>query len=448
MDEYRLDMALTRINSIDPRGIVYGLSVLEGLWQEGLHDAVILRAATRAYSLLVLVLTPDMSNAAEDLASEALVFLTLTRYLNPALNLDREEALLALAMGYSAHAAALLGRKNAPAAEDKILYAYLRQDFKALGALKARYPHEVLGHYLFARLIRELGMGREAQQAAFELLGRFPSIYPSVVEGIHSCDPDTAKKLSVLYLSDIVRQPGLKISADSAKRPGSWLDGAPSGGSVPGAVSLARFETLLREWLPFPQDKHVRFLVDHNRMRAIFRSAYNDAVNLRFDLLLRRSADVGAARAYVESAGSRDKNDALILLMLAAMFSSTGDRQSADALYAQIVNSRAAPPAIACASLDLLSNPLDAIRFLPRVADRLDGRPRHTFSMGACSTSTASTPTWPSRISRRASPKTPTSSGPTGISPLSAAQTTRCSRPSRSFPTVWPCSKNRPITSR
>jgi tetratricopeptide (TPR) repeat protein len=32
--------------------------------------------------------------------------------------------------------------------------------------------------------------------------------------------------------------------------------------------------------------------------------------------------------------------------------------------------------------LDLLSNPVDAIRFLPRIADQLDGRPRHVFFMG------------------------------------------------------------------
>lgn len=382
MDGYRLDMALASINTADPRGIAYGLSVLEGLWQEGRHDAGLLRAATRAYSLLLLVLTPDTSSAAEDLASEALVFLTLARHLNPGLSLDRDEALLALAMGYGAHAAALFSHQNGPSAEDKILYAYLRQDFRALSTLKAQYPQEVLGHYLFARLTRELGLTREARQAAFELLGRFPSIYASAVEGIHSCDPDTARKLSVLYTSDIVRQPGLKISADSAKRPGSWLDRAPSDSGPPGAVSLARFETLLREWLPFPQDKQVRFLIDHNRIRAIFRSAYADAVKARFDLLLGRSADAGAARAHVESIGSRDKNDGLVLLMLAAMFSAAGDRQSADALYAQIAGSRAAPPAIAYTSLDLLSNPVDAIRFLPRLADQLDGRPRHTIFMG------------------------------------------------------------------
>jgi thioredoxin-like negative regulator of GroEL len=382
MDGYRLDMALAGINSIDPRGIVYGLGVLEGLWQEGRRDALLLRAAARAYSLLIFVLTPDTGNAAEDLASEALVFLTLARYVNPGLSLDREEALLALGMGYPAHAAALFSRQSGPSAEDKMLYAYLRQDARALSALKGQYPQEVLGHYLFARLTRELDMGRDARQAAFELLGRFPSLYPSAVEGIHSCDPDTARKVSALYVADIVRQPGLRISSDSAKRPGSWLGRPPSDSRSPGAVSLARYETLLREWLPFPQDKQVRFLVDHNRIRAVFRSAYADAVGQRFDLLLGRSGDAGAARAHVESVGSRDKNDALVLFMLAAMFSSTGDRQSADALYAQIVNSKAAPPAIACAALDLLSNPVDAIHLLPRIADQLDGRPRHTLFLG------------------------------------------------------------------
>ena len=99
-----LEEADADIDMVDPRSIMTGLTKLEVLWHRNGPDPRILRSAVRGYAMLLMAFFPDRMNYADSFAAYGLSFLVLAKRMDPDLPLTSEEALLAMNMGYTAHA--------------------------------------------------------------------------------------------------------------------------------------------------------------------------------------------------------------------------------------------------------------------------------------------------------------------------------------------------------
>lgn len=375
--------AIRLIDTVDPRYVVAGLTTLERTWREGARDARVLRAAARGYATLLLVLQPDEMGIADPFAAEALAFLALARRADPKLSLAREEALLAMAMGYRAHASGLLqripSRLRSPA--DKVLDAYMRQDLPSLKN-RARMPGSgVLGAYLLARHYREIGLRGEAKAAARKLLEGWPSLYPSAVEVIQSGDIGDEKILTILYPHEITEQVRALVDPGALKSLPSWIDLVKK--IVDGRVMpLPEFERLLDAWKPYGDDNAVRFIVDAERAKGVFRCLYADAVYFRFHLLFDTWTVRDEAGAYVESLAASDNTHPLVTFMRGKIAVDRGDRAVADRLFETVVSNAGAGGDLAYRAYVEVSDELTRIRLLPAVVGRMDGRPGHMLLAG------------------------------------------------------------------
>ncbi len=379
----QVDEAVRLIDMVDPRYVVAGLTVLERAWQrDGARDARILRAAARGYAMLLLTLCPDAMELADPFAAEGLAFLVLARRADPALPLAREEALLAMTMGYRAHAARLLEgipRESRTPAET-VLDAYMRQDLLVLRRAGESDPG-VLGPYLLARHYREAGLGQEAKAAARTLLQMWPALYPSAVEIIHSGDLGEEKILTILYPHEIAAQVRVLVDPGTLKDLPSWTDLARK--IVDGRVMpLSEFEGLLGAWKPYGDDNTVRFLVDAGRARGVFRCLYADAVKARFELLFDRWTVRDEARAYAESLAATDNTHPLVLLMSAKVAADRGDREAADRLFERVISRDGTGGDLVYEAYRGLSDTVAKARLLPAAAARLDGRPANVLLSG------------------------------------------------------------------
>jgi tetratricopeptide (TPR) repeat protein len=389
--EQRFDEAVRRIGGVDPRTVAVGLGALETLWNEGQRTAEVLKAAARGYAMLLLVLTPDRMGLADPFAAEALAFLTLARRADPKLSLVREEALLAMAMGYRAHAAALLASVPGVSRrhDEKILDAYMRQDLPRLREFRDAKPG-VLGDYLLARLYREVGLGPEAQEASYAFIETSPGIYPAVVENILSGDLRFAKFLTAVYPVDIANQLRSQIDPDATKHLRTWLerDKGLAGNEPP--VSFARFEEMLSEWAAYKSGSALRFIVDPARVKRIYRTLYADAVWLRFELLLDRWNVTDAAKVYVDSFPAADLAHTLVLYMRGRTEAALGKRESADGNLLAVLDHPDTGGGLAYDACSGLSGLLSRVRALPKAARRLDGRPGDRLLLAALLQSTVS----------------------------------------------------------
>ena len=379
IDGRRIDEAVRLIDTVDPRYVVSGLAALERAWRDGARDARILRAAARGYATLLLTLHPDEMGVADPFAAEALAFLALCRRADPALSVAREEALLAMTMGYTAHAASVIERipKEARSPEETVLDAYLRQDLLMLKRA-GESDRGVLGPYLLARHYRDIGLWTEAKAASRALLERFPSLYPSAVEVIHSGDLGEAKVLTLLYPYEITEQIRTLVDPAALKGFPSWVALAPK--IVTGKVmAFSEFEGLLSAWRPFGNDNAVRFVVDANRARGVFRALYADAVRFRFTLLFDQWNVRDAAGEFAETLAATDNTHPLVLQMRARVTADRGNRAGADRLYEQVILSEAAGIHQAYGAYTGLSDEMTKIRLLPAAVGRMDGRPENVF---------------------------------------------------------------------
>lgn len=380
------EIALQYINQVDPRFILMGLTLLEEDWQGGYREATLFQAAARGYALLLQALFPDVTQANDTFASEALAWLALARWMDPQLPLYREEALLARNMGYQAHSASLM-KQIAPdtiSLEDSFLDGYLRQDFQTMRRLREKNNPSILGYFLLARLYREIGLRVEAETAASELLRQFPISYPAVIENIYSGDLGSAKVLSILYPLDILSFLEKKVSPESLPKPFSWEDRLKgfSGETSSANISIARVTTLLNQWSPYPQEGNFSFIIDADRVKRIYQTLYLDALYLRFYVLLHRWNVLETSQTYVASLAASDKDHPLILLMQGQTFSQSGNRNSAKTYFERVISHSDAGGFLTYQSFTGLQTPLDKIRLLPSAFARLDSRPEHRFKMG------------------------------------------------------------------
>jgi hypothetical protein len=385
-DSKRFETALSYIDMFDPRSVAIGLCLLDEVWQDGYRDGKVLRAAAKGYAILMMVLSPDVTQAADSLAAEALAFLTLARGVDPNLPVYREEALLAQNMGYGAYADSLVrdSGRGAVTPEESLLESYLRGDIQALKNLVDTGNPTLLGHYLLARLFRENRLWKEAQNAASALMERFPTAYLSVIENIYSGDLEVAKGLTVLYPRDILDCLGTKVSPESLKTAPSWIERlkGTSSDKPTETTSLSKFAVLLDQWSPREKDGAQGLIIDGDRVKTVYRVLYRDAVYLRFNLLSGRWGVMDRAKAYVDSFAAADKDHPLVLFMEGQVLRSLGDRKLAYNRFNRVISHPEAGGFLACRAFNSLDVRLEKIHSLSLVAEQLDGRPDHRFSMG------------------------------------------------------------------
>jgi tetratricopeptide (TPR) repeat protein len=370
---------------VDPRFAAVGLCLLEDLWQRGGKDAYILKTVAKAYSMLLMVLKPDKMGFSDAFASEALAFLALARHTDPGLPLAREEFLLAMNMGYRSHAESIIEKfsQTTFCEEDKILDAYMRQDLEGLRALCREYSG-MLGHYLLSRHCREIGLHKEAEAAAGELLRRFPTLYPSLVENINSGPLNLAKILTILYPMDILRCIESQVSPESLKGLEPWIKRIRgfSGADVASDISFTRFTGMLANWSPYGDDSDYHFIIDTKRLKKIYSTLYANAVYARFYLLFKRWGVMEKAKTYVDSFAADDKSHPMILLMQGLVCAELGKQEEAYSLFSKVISHPEASHGLVYSAFNKIGDKLEKLRLLPLAADQLDGRPVNRLRMG------------------------------------------------------------------
>jgi len=381
----QLQSAIRYFYMVDPRGIINGLVELEKLWRKEGADSRIMLAASRGYAMLLLGLTPDPLQYSDQFASHALSFLAMAKRKDPRLPTFREEALLAMNMGYNAHAENLLGTERTGLSEptDEILEAYFRQDIMALKFLLGD-GSRVLGYYILARLYREIGQHRESAQVAEGLFKRFPGLYPAIVEIIYSAPLNIAKLITIYYPLDILTRMEHQISPNffDDEKTSEELISSFSGDKARGNISLSRFSDLLLKWRPLERDFVEGLFVDEKRIKTIFRGLYSGAVYLRFNLLLNRWNVLERATNFVNLLVAEDDNHPMVLQMLAEVKNQTGSRKEVDVLFSKVINHPGVTAGLATRAHYFLNDINNKIRLTPVVANRVDGRPKNLFNLG------------------------------------------------------------------
>jgi Tfp pilus assembly protein PilF len=380
-----LEDANADINMVDPRNIMLGLTRLEVLWRRNGPDPKILRSAARGYAMLLMAFFPDRMNYADIFAAYGLSFLVLAKRMNPDLPLTSEEALLAMNMGYTAHASALLHASSAEAIDpvNKMFQAYIQQDLQTLKSLNGQGAN-VLGSYLLARLYRNMYLYGEAEKVTTSLLKDYPYLYPLLVETIYSGNLATAKVLTILYPLDILARLETTVTEGSLKNEVGWEERFKgfAGEESVGNISFTQFETLLGKWQPLGPHGDRGFLFNEERMKTAFRLLYTDALYLRFNVLMNRWGVVEKAENYVQLLATEDKDHPLVMEMQAELYDELGRRKEADAICARVIKHPNVPGRLAALAFYNVDDHLAKIRLAPAVAHSLDGRPKSFFYMG------------------------------------------------------------------
>jgi tetratricopeptide (TPR) repeat protein len=383
--EQRLQDAETDVNMVNPLAILRGLVKLEALWHQAGPNPLVLKATARGYAMLLMVLYPDKMNLTDPLAAQGLAFIALAKHLDPSLSLASEEALLAMSMGYTAHATALLNNSS-PTPDDpaeNLYRAYMQQDLTALKKLREQNPG-VLSSYLLARLFWDMGLSDEAKQLTAQLLEKHPLLYPVIVQYIHVGYLSHAKILTVAYPLDILTRLENAITPSTLNDEKTWLERLKglSGEGGSGDISLSQFESLIKNWQPLGPKGNKGILVHEDCVKTVFRTLYTDALFLRYHMLMRRWGVVEMAVQYVQSLAAKDGAHPLVMLMQAEVYSELGKRNEADALCTKVINHPHVPSSIASAAFFKVSDDVKKIGLVRSVAQKMDGRPMNLFSMG------------------------------------------------------------------
>jgi tetratricopeptide (TPR) repeat protein len=385
LDQYQT--AVRKFYMIDPRRIIEGLLELERLWEADGPDSRIILAAARGYAMLHKCLYPDYMQYTDDFAAYALGYIALARHIDPELPSAREEAFIAMNMGYTAHAAEGVLENSRPESTgptDEVFDAYMRKDFPALKALKGE-GSRVLAYYFLARLYRESGLYREAAKEAVGLIKRFPDHYPTVVELIYSADLSIAKTLTILYPLDILARMEQKVSPETLKDRETWADrvkvysGELSAGSH---TSFSKFENLLLQWRPLDGDNGYGFFVDEPRIKDIYRALYSGAVYLRFNVLLNRWGNVDNTKNYVTALSDKDEKHPLVMMMSAEVKAELGRRKEAESICHQIMGHPDTRGSLAMKAYFCVDDFQLRLKLAPGFAEKIDGRPENLTRMG------------------------------------------------------------------
>ncbi len=382
---YRFTQALASVNMVDPRYIAAALSIFEDLWRDGYNKAELLKATTRAYAMLLLTTGSNFSKQGDRLAAEALAFLVMAEHVDKTAKTAPEELLIAMAMGYRSHADTIVAHtdQEATSPEDQIISSYMRNDLKSLKRL-VQENQDTLGQYLLTRHYREIGLFKEAERSAARLLKTFPTLYPSIIENIHSGPLNTAKVLTMLYPTDIVENIEQAIPSSPLQKFQSWKKKAAAylkNESV-AHISFKQFDKLLQQWKPYAEPDHYRFLIDSERLKDMYRMQYADAVYSRYKVLFKRWGVIDQAKSFVDAFIKDDSDHPLVLLMHGKVYSQLGEHAKAEQSLQAAVRSPENTGMITRDALAAFSDPLKRFKLLPVAVDRIDGRPKNRLWTG------------------------------------------------------------------
>jgi len=381
----KLGLALADFNNPDPRLIIRGLLGLEKLWQEEGPDARLLLSAVRGYAILTFGLQPDPLDYKDDFASRALALLALTKKLDPTLPVAREEAFLAMILGYTAHADQLIdsGDVQIFGPVDHAFRAYIKQDLAELKQ-QLRPDAELLELYLLARLYRRMGLSKEAENVSIQLLNKFPHLYPALVEIIYSANLPAAKLLTIVYPLDILARLEGRVKPDAVENAAAWGERvkAFAGGSAEGNVSFSQFEDLLAGWEPLKGYGRHGLFIDEAQIKQVFRTLYTGAVYLRFNVLYNRWAVLDRATNYVNSFATADPDHPLVMSMQLKVYVESGRRREANAICEKVLRHPRASASIASSAHYLLNDKLKQINATPALVSKMDSRPSNLVQLG------------------------------------------------------------------
>ena len=378
--------AETYVHSVDPRFICVALSGLEkNRAEEGPFPRMLLTAA-KAYNMLVLTLSCDRTGLVDFFATEALAWLALAARLDDNSDIIMQEAFLAMNMGYAGHAAQQMENRleqQTASIEDDILYAYLRKDIHALEDLVPNY-NGVLARYLLTKLYRQNSMREKAQKAAADMLSHYPNLYPALHENIRVGPLQLAKMWTILYPLEILFHLEQEIHPNRAFAVKPWKDKLEGlAGVVPSdEISARQFEDKLKQWEPFPKGDSFTLLIDAARVRRMYRILYFDAIYQRYNLLANRWGVNDMAATYVASLAEENEANPLILYMQAKTAIEAGNRTKAETLFKKMLLRGDTGIYLFYRAFANLTRSEDRLAFLPRAADKLDGRPANLFRMG------------------------------------------------------------------
>ncbi len=133
-----LSKAEQHIHAMAPLLMLKTLELMETHRREAGMDAQMTRLAARGYAILTLTIGEDWGGNAGKCAEHALVFLAITRHLDPSLPIAAEQCLLAAAMGYGNDADTLANDivSNDPTGFDAQVAAFARQDLPTLRTMQ------------------------------------------------------------------------------------------------------------------------------------------------------------------------------------------------------------------------------------------------------------------------------------------------------------------------
>ncbi|MEJ2639555.1 MAG: zinc ribbon domain-containing protein, partial [Desulfosarcinaceae bacterium] len=383
---YRL--ILTKFNQVDARSIITGLLKLEALYTMKGPDAHLHLAAARGYALLRMGLYADYMQRSDAFGVLALAHLALARHMDPTITATREEALVAMTLGYSAHAVNVLDRDRAGAElpGDRLIDAYIRKDITALKSASAEGAG-VLRDYLLMRLYRESGLYDQAEVAALERARKANDHYPTIVELIYSGDLGVAKMLTEYYPTSLMAYTRRQVSGHTLLKEVvaglPWLKALQAIDARKFASpSLVRFDEILDRWQPVEKDTPVGRFIDARRIKTIFRALFEGAVSLRFNLLLNRWGVVDKAQQYFQTFSEGNENHPLALFMAIELAAERGKRGRVRTLFKKMAASRRVPARILLNACSHLPDTVSRLTYISRVAQGLDGRPDHLKKMG------------------------------------------------------------------
>ncbi|MDY6845084.1 MAG: hypothetical protein SVW57_13465, partial [Thermodesulfobacteriota bacterium] len=216
------------------------------------------------------------------------------------------------------------------------------------------------------------------------LLQHFPMSYLSMFENINSGSLHFAKILTILYPLDLLRFIESKVSPDRLKDLEPWIERMKgfSGDAATSGISLTGFDRMLANWSPYDNDRNYRFIIDEKRLKRVFRSLYARAVYARFEVLFSRWAVIEKAKTYVDSLAVDDKEHPMVLYMQGLVFAQLGKQNEADNIFSKIIGYPDLCSHLAYYAFCALDDIVHKLRYLPLVANRIDGRPSNRLLMG------------------------------------------------------------------
>ena len=400
-----LKNAAKDISLLDPLSTINYLSRLDNISKKQGPHPEILKESLKGYTMLLMGLTPDIMDRTSNIASHCLDLLAMAKHLDPSIPLSREEALLAMNMGYKAHTDTLIkkGLGNASDHADSILEAYMKMDLGALQSLQKKNPG-ILGQYLLARMYRELGSPHEAQKEALALANDLPAMYPTAVEIIYSGDVNIAKTLTTIYPLDIASQimesnlPDVLTNRVSWEKQVKLFHGTGKKADISWAkrfklsqewksyskhLSLRAFNTNLNQWKPFEEDNTPGLIIDEGIIKSVFRTMFSDALALRYHLFKNRMQDLDITENYIKDLSEKDRENPLVMELASDLFSTKGKTKEADDLCLKVIHHPDTSIPLTSRAFFSITDPATRVRLEQKAIKHLDGSPENLRRMGA-----------------------------------------------------------------